>query len=70
MARAGGAPGSDGGAGICRQLTFVSDGVDRLGDSLAEPVQRLGAGPGRRRVASRLTRLPLMAERGGHGADM
>ena len=49
------------------RLPVVSDGVDRLGDSLAEPVQRLDAGPGRRRVASRLTRLPLSAERDGHG---
>ncbi len=51
-------------------MPVVFDGVDRYGDGLAEPVQRKSAGPGRRRVASWLTRLPLIAARGGHGPDM
>ena len=50
-------------------MLVVFDGVDRYGDGLAEPVQRKSAGPGRRRVASWLTRLPLIAARGGHGPD-
>ena len=53
-----------------RHLPVASDGVDRHGGGLAKTDQRLRAGPGRRRLASWLTRLPLIAARGGHGPDI